>query len=169
MLSSHGFQEINTQYETPYKDMSLSLPKPSTARTFHTNRSRHLNLWVHHTRFLRKQTSSPPSSKANNMAQSAQFRFPFIDLLGDGYSTFSYIPALYISNDPIAIAGSRAYYEETLVATFNPPLDPYAAVPGSKNKELFFDVFLNNTSVLNATFRPQHGIHGKVGDYPLDL
>lgn len=110
-----------------------------------------------------------PKPKANNIVKSAQFRFPFIDLLGDGSSTFSYIPTIYISNDPIAIAGARAYYEDAIVATFNPPLDPYAAVPGSRDKELFFDVFLNGTPVLNATFRPQWGVYGEVGDYPLSL
>lgn len=104
--------------------------------------------------------------------QTAQFRFPFVDLLGDGYSTFSYIPSLFISNNPIAIVGAAAYGEETIVGTFNPPKDPYALVPADKAKragEYFFNVARNGVSVLNTTYAPKTGSAGLVGAYPLSL
>jgi hypothetical protein len=104
--------------------------------------------------------------------QSAQFRFPFVDLLGDGYSTFSYIPSLFVSNDPIAIAGAGAYGEETIVGTFQPPKDPYALVPSGKAKragEYFLNVVKNGVSVLNTTYAPMTGSAGLVGAYPLSL
>ena len=104
--------------------------------------------------------------------QSAQFRFPFIDLLSDGYSTFSYIPTLFISNNPLAIAGTQAYAEYPIVSTFNPPHDPYASVPSDTDGNIYFDVFRVNTSgpaVLNTTYRPHPGRFGEIGDYPLSL
>ena len=60
MLPSHGFQGINIQYEIPSKSTSASLPKPSIARTFHTSRPCHLNLWLHNARFHGKQILSSP-------------------------------------------------------------------------------------------------------------
>ena len=104
--------------------------------------------------------------------QSSQFRFPFIDVLGDGYSTFSYIPTIFISNNAIAVAGADAYGGSALVSTFNPPHDPYDFVPGHKNRSIYFDVFRLNASgpaVLNTTYSPHPGRYGEVGEYPLSL
>ena len=104
--------------------------------------------------------------------QSSQFRFPFIDLLGDGYSTFSYIPTLFISDNAIAVAGSEAYAETAIASTFDPPHDPYAFVPGDRSGSVYFDVFKLNSSgpaVLNTTFRPRRGRYGEIGEYPLSL
>ena len=69
-----------------------------------------------------------------------QFRFPFIDLLVDGYSTFSYIPTIVLSNDALAIAGSEAYCEDAIPATFAPPIDPYAYIPGRRDESIYFNV-----------------------------
>ena len=104
--------------------------------------------------------------------QSTQFRFPFIDLLGDGFSTFSYIPTMFISDNQIAIAGTEAYAEEAVVATFDPPHDPYAFAPGGRGGSIYFDVFRPNVSrsaVLNTTYAPHPGRYGEVGEFPLSL
>ena len=104
--------------------------------------------------------------------QVAQFRFPFVDLLGDGYSTFSYTPANLISDDPIAIAGAAAYGEKSIPATFDPPHDAYDFVPPGtavKNGTYFFNAYNNGVSVLNTTFTPRFGLAGSVGAYPLSL
>lgn len=103
---------------------------------------------------------------------SSQFRFPFIDLLGDNYSTFSYIPTLFISDNAIAVAGSEAYAEDAIASTFNPPHDPYAFVPGDRSGSVYFDVFRVNSSgpaVLNTTYRPHWGRYGEIGEYPLSF
>jgi hypothetical protein len=104
--------------------------------------------------------------------KTAQFLFPFVDLLGDGYSSFCYIPSLLISNDPLAIAGAEAYGEETIVATFDPPNDPYAFVPADEAEragEYFLDVYRNGVSVLKTKYAPKPGRAGLVGAYPLSL
>lgn len=104
--------------------------------------------------------------------QTAQFRFPFVDLLGDGYSTFCYIPNIFISNNPLAIAGAEAYGGKFIVGTFQPPQDPYAFVPAEKAKragEYFFNVYRDGVSVLNTTYAPKPGPAGLVGAYPLSL
>lgn len=121
---------------------------------------------------VRSLVSSPLQSNNPLRLQSAQFRFPFIDVLGDGYSTFSYIPTIFISNNLIAIAGTKAYAEDAIVSTFDPPHDPYASVPGDRDGNIYFDVFSLNKSgpaVLNTTYRPCAGRYGGVGDYPLSL
>ncbi len=105
-------------------------------------------------------------------AQTSQFRFPFIDVLSDGYSTFSYIPALFVSNNAIAVAGSVAYAEDAIVSTFNPPHDPYAFAPGDRHGSIYLDVSRLNSSgpaVLNTTYRPRPGRYGRIGEYPLSL
>lgn len=121
---------------------------------------------------VRSLVSSPLQFNNPLRSQSAQFRFPFIDVLGDGYSTFSYNPTIFISNNLLAIAGAKAYLEESIVSTFDPPHDPYASVPGDRDGNIYFDVSRLNTSgsaVLNTTYRPHAGRYGEVGDYPLSL
>ena len=117
------------------------------------------------------------NNQSVHFPQSSQFRFPFIDLLGDGYSTFSYIPTIFVSNNLVAIAGTRAYAEQAIVSTFNPAHDPYASssvLPGGGDREgsIYFDVFRLNMSgpaVLNTTYRRHPGRYGEVGEYPLSL
>ncbi|KAL8895826.1 MAG: hypothetical protein Q9192_003424, partial [Flavoplaca navasiana] len=52
--------------------------------------------------------------------------FPFIDLLGDGYSTFRYTGFVYLPpSNPIAINGSQGYGYTVLPGYFDPPDAPY--------------------------------------------
>lgn len=56
--------------------------------------------------------------------------FPFIDLLGDGYSSFTMAPAQMISADnQVAINGSRDYGTIVHPAKFEPGCDAYARLP----------------------------------------
>lgn len=61
-----------------------------------------------------------------NSKQRVGLEFPFLDLLGDGYSSFRWAPAqLITAGHDIAIDGSRAYGTEVTAATFTPQCDAY--------------------------------------------
>lgn len=54
--------------------------------------------------------------------------FPFLDLLGDGYSSFTWAPAQMISNNvEVAIEGSRDYGTKVSAASFEPNCEAYAS------------------------------------------
>ncbi|KAK1982866.1 hypothetical protein LZ30DRAFT_589638 [Colletotrichum cereale] len=64
----------------------------------------------------------------------AGFEFPFLDLLGDGASSFRWAPAQMISaSNPTAISGSEAYGTEVHASTFSPECDAYAPLPQGGN------------------------------------
>ncbi|KAK1995089.1 hypothetical protein LX36DRAFT_583136 [Colletotrichum falcatum] len=64
----------------------------------------------------------------------AGFEFPFLDVLGDGASSFRWAPAQMISaTNPTAITGSEAYGTEVHASTFAPECDAYAALPQGGN------------------------------------
>lgn len=59
-------------------------------------------------------------------SQRVGFEFPFLDLLGDGYTSFSWHPAQLISaQNTGAIQGSEAYGTLVAPATFEPSCDAY--------------------------------------------
>ncbi|KAK3936337.1 hypothetical protein QBC46DRAFT_321657 [Diplogelasinospora grovesii] len=58
------------------------------------------------------------------------FNFPFLDLLGDGYTSFTWTPSQLISADSAALAGAQGYGQVAYAASFDPPCDAYRAVPG---------------------------------------
>ncbi|OIW30235.1 hypothetical protein CONLIGDRAFT_681011 [Coniochaeta ligniaria NRRL 30616] len=56
--------------------------------------------------------------------------FPFVDLLGDGHSSFRWAPAQLITADhDIALQGSMAYGTKVSPAAFQPPCDAYQRLP----------------------------------------
>lgn len=58
--------------------------------------------------------------------------FPFLDLLGDGYSSFTWAPAQMISSTvDVAIQGSRAYGTNVSAASFDPNCEAYAHASSS--------------------------------------
>ena len=58
------------------------------------------------------------------------FEFPFLDLAGDGYSSFRWAPAQLISaTNDIALEGSRAYGTLVSPAAYDPPCDAYRRLP----------------------------------------
>ncbi|KAF4780243.1 hypothetical protein HER10_EVM0010450 [Colletotrichum scovillei] len=59
------------------------------------------------------------------------FEFPFLDLLGDGKSSFRWAPEQLISaSNPAAVTGSQAYGTEVHAATFAPECNAYSATAG---------------------------------------
>ncbi|KAK4173811.1 hypothetical protein QBC36DRAFT_193773 [Triangularia setosa] len=58
------------------------------------------------------------------------FEFPFLDFMGDGYSSFRWAPAQLISaTNDIALEGSRAYGTIVSPAEYEPLCDAYEALP----------------------------------------
>lgn len=54
--------------------------------------------------------------------------FPFLDILGDGYSSFRWAATMMITaSNQAAIDGSRGYGINALPAQFDPPCDAYKA------------------------------------------
>lgn len=88
----------------------------------------------------------------------AQFRFPFVDLLGDGHSHFSYLPSSFMSIHPTAVIGYNLFGETIVLSTFQPFKDPYAFVSAGEVKEAGeyrFNAYQDDVSVLNTTFAPK--------------
>ncbi|KAI4141057.1 MAG: hypothetical protein L6R39_005523 [Caloplaca ligustica] len=87
---------------------------------------------------------------------SIRFTFPFIDLLGDGYSNFRYTGYIYLSADsPIAINGSEGYGETALPASFDPPNAPYKAA--RYGTHISFAVYANGSAVHRQhQYQPMH-------------
>lgn len=60
----------------------------------------------------------------------AAFEFPFIDLLGDGHSSFRWAGTSIITAlNPSAIEGSEGYGVTVHPGVFDPPCDPYRSLP----------------------------------------
>jgi len=57
-----------------------------------------------------------------------------VDILGDGYSTFRYCPKIFLSPNPIAEAGDKAYGENLFMSFLDLPDDAYAYVPVDEAK-----------------------------------
>ncbi|KAL8366792.1 hypothetical protein RB595_008757 [Gaeumannomyces hyphopodioides] len=58
--------------------------------------------------------------------------FPFIDLLGDGYTSFRWAPEMLLTgSNTIAVSGSADYGTKAHPATFDPECDGYKASPDS--------------------------------------
>ncbi|KAL8997217.1 MAG: hypothetical protein Q9188_006382, partial [Gyalolechia gomerana] len=78
---------------------------------------------------------------------SLRLTFPFVDLLGDGYSNFRYTSYIYLpSSIPAAIRGAEAYGITVIPAFFDPPDAPYTLTPNSKGKVFSFEVYSNTSS-----------------------
>ncbi|KAI0376613.1 hypothetical protein F5Y04DRAFT_199330 [Hypomontagnella monticulosa] len=72
---------------------------------------------------------------AYNMSLSdftrASFEFPFLDIFGDGYTSFRWTGTSMISaSNTLAIEGAEGYGMTVHPASFNPPCDAYKALPG---------------------------------------
>ncbi|KAL8752294.1 MAG: hypothetical protein Q9199_005843 [Rusavskia elegans] len=79
----------------------------------------------------------------NNFPVAADFSsfritFPFIDLLGDGYSTFRYTGYIYLPpTNLLAINGSQGYGYTVLPGYFDPPDAPYKFASHNGRNRLF--------------------------------
>ncbi|EHL03329.1 hypothetical protein M7I_0546 [Glarea lozoyensis 74030] len=87
--------------------------------------------------------------------------YPFVDLLGDGYSSFSFQEYLIISADnPFTIGGVAAYKTIPVPATFRPNGQAYAFTPNGKRGEIYYDAYAANASsndppIVTTKFTPQ--------------
>ncbi|KAG8879271.1 hypothetical protein FRB97_001801 [Tulasnella sp. 331] len=97
--------------------------------------------------------------------------FPFIDLLGDGYSTFTWTPSSFMAVDVVSIAGTELYGINVTTAIFDPPNDQYAFVPASENPTpgaiYFTATSLLGSTLVSAVYAPMAS--GGIGQYPLSF
>jgi hypothetical protein len=100
--------------------------------------------------------------------------YPFVDVLGDGYSSFNYNEYLLLtSNNTIGLAGAAADGTTPVPATFSPDLEAYAFAPcDDKNKATEGEIYLNAFNNLSTTdpvvttlYKPQKSL----GPWPLHL
>ena len=110
-------------------------------------------------------------ANANVVADFSSFHlnFPFIDLLGDGYSNFQYEGFIYLPPTvPIATEGAAAYGQTVLPATFDPADAPYKAVKG-RGKYISFQVYPGLSQTVGKP--PAAGVWNlekkEIGPYPL--
>ncbi|KAH6850694.1 hypothetical protein B0I37DRAFT_353148 [Chaetomium sp. MPI-CAGE-AT-0009] len=94
------------------------------------------------------------------------FEFPFLDLAGDGYSSFRWAPAQLISaaND-IAVEGSRAYDTIVSPAEYEPVCDAYRRLPNG-------NTYFKGTSLTSPDFielEMARVLHQTLNPYPLEL
>ncbi|KAM7187504.1 hypothetical protein V8F20_010953 [Naviculisporaceae sp. PSN 640] len=68
----------------------------------------------------------------------AAFSFPFLDLLNDGYTSFTWTPSQLISSSNLAaIAGAEMYGQKVYPANFDPQCDPYRFLPGPHKRDTY--------------------------------
>ncbi|CAA9966089.1 hypothetical protein PTMSG1_09448 [Pyrenophora teres f. maculata] len=83
----------------------------------------------------------------------AGIEFPFLDLLGDGSTSFRWAPSMLMSADnAIALKGAADYGTNTFPASFDPSCDAYRAVPDAKHPgTTFFGAHSVNSSAASIT------------------
>jgi len=89
--------------------------------------------------------------------------YPFVDLLGDGYSSFAYEKYILVSSDNlVAQEGAAVYGEIPIPTNFTPSLDAYAFKNvDSKLKEIFLDAYTNLSythPAITTRFKPTRSI-----------
>jgi hypothetical protein len=93
--------------------------------------------------------------------------YPFVDLLGDGYSSFAYTSYLLVTaTNLIAIGGSLLYGTPTIPSTFEPLNEAYGY--DSVSGRTFFNAYtsiLSKYPSISTSFVSQTSI----GPWPLDL
>jgi len=100
--------------------------------------------------------------------QKVQIVYPFVDLLGDGYSSFAYEKYLLLTADNlVAVAGVAAYGDIPVPSTFVPNGDAYAYAPGSDSEIISnaFTVLNPVTPAVTTQFTAKHSL----GPWPLEL
>lgn len=98
--------------------------------------------------------------------------YPFVDLLGDGYSNFVYEKYLVLTaSNALAIEGAEAYGQIIIPATFEPANNAYAYWSRSGNGEESDTIFLNAyTNVSNhAAVATKFKILPSIGPWPFEL
>ncbi|CZR50661.1 uncharacterized protein PAC_00535 [Phialocephala subalpina] len=99
--------------------------------------------------------------------QSIHILYPFVDLLGDGYSSFTYNKYLLISNGSQAIAGANASGSIVPPAIFQPDLEAYAFAPSSTD-EIFLSAY-TNLSTTQPAVTTAFKLLKQVGPWPVSF
>ncbi|KFY99481.1 hypothetical protein V500_01359 [Pseudogymnoascus sp. VKM F-4518 (FW-2643)] len=89
--------------------------------------------------------------------QSVHIFYPFVDLLGDGYSSFVYGKYLILTGtNTAAIECSEAYGQIVTPATFKPENNSYAFSHSSKGRQIFLNAYTTRATVryVNVTNQP---------------
>lgn len=109
-----------------------------------------------------------PTCKFADRKQRFGLEFPFLDLLGDDYSSFRWAPAqLITAGHNIAIDGSRAYGTEVSPAEFEPLCDAYDRLADGAT---YFKATSQNTSQDRYADLAFHKIHPNAkSPYSMDL
>lgn len=95
------------------------------------------------------------------------FEFPFLDLAGDGYSSFRWAPAQLISaTNDIALEGSRAYGTLVSPAAYDPPCDAYRRLPSGAS--YFRAASLTSRDFVELEMTPT-SLTNPINPYPLDF
>ena len=105
--------------------------------------------------------------RAHLFGKSTRLIYPFVDLLGDGYSSFVYEKYNLIDAAAIAaIAGSASYGESAVPSVFDPPNEPYAYVPKATH-EIYADTFTTNSSCPSVSTK--YKLEDCISPWPLEL
>ena len=93
----------------------------------------------------------------------ASIYYPFIDLLGDHKTSFTWKPDTFLTADAeLAIAGTLEYGEAVYPAIFDPPCDAYA----SESYGTFANANTNTTTHLTTIWKClQRGFYKEIPDY----
>ncbi|KFY29153.1 hypothetical protein V493_02513 [Pseudogymnoascus sp. VKM F-4281 (FW-2241)] len=100
--------------------------------------------------------------------QSVHVSFPFVDLLGDGYSNFVYKKYIILTGtNTAAIEGSEAYGHIAIPATFKPENNSYAFTHSSKKGQIYSNAYTNesDSAVVKTKFKPLPS----VGPWPVEF
>ncbi|KAH6629143.1 hypothetical protein C7974DRAFT_376024 [Boeremia exigua] len=88
----------------------------------------------------------------------AGIEFPFLDILGDGHTSFRWAPALLLSaGHSIAVGGAREYGTEVLESEFAPACDAYASVAGAPGATTFEAVAEAGAAYVRTRFEKAEG------------
>lgn len=98
--------------------------------------------------------------------QRVGFEFPFLDLVGDGYSSFRWAPAQLISStNDVALEGSRAYGTIVSPAEYEPLCDAYRQLANGAT-------YFKGTSLTSPDFfelEMRRLTHPTLNPYPIEL
>jgi hypothetical protein len=105
--------------------------------------------------------------------QSIHISYPFVDILGDGYSSFTYNQYLLITGThTVALEGAAADGTTAVPASFDPNLETYAYVPCNEKPRSKDEIYLNAFTNLSSTTPAVTTLFKSlpsVGPWPLDL
>ena len=83
----------------------------------------------------------------------AGIEFPFLDLLGDGSTSFKWAPTLLMTaGHEIAIKGAQDYGTNTFASAFDPQCDAYRSVEGQPGASAFNARGENGTAFVDTLF-----------------